>query len=372
MKIALVRGSYFNKFEMQNYEPLAKRQQITGFSGLGPIHQKYSFPLVKLLSPVDLPGFPYKMPILNRLCFGDAMYLLNLERKLKGFDLVHVRETYFHFTQQALRAKKSGFVRKVVCTCSETIPFNHEGIWNRKRFKEKAIKEVDFFHCLTQKAKKCLVKEGCNPEKIIVFPYGVDLKRFRPQKKAQKQSTLINILFVGRLVKEKGIYNLFKMFNSIDKSIKNIKLTIIGNGPEKDKLINLINQRNLEKKIEIKTVSYGEIPSEYSQADIFCLFSQATTYWEEYLGMALIEAIASGLPVIATLSGAIPEVLGQAGILIPENNWQAGAQALKKLILNAKLRRKLGKQARTRAERLYDQQKITEKINSFWETALKD
>ena len=49
------------------------------------------------------------------------------------------------------------------------------------------IKEVDGFHCLTNKAKDCLIKEGCNPKKITVFPYGIDLKQFKPGKRTEKE-----------------------------------------------------------------------------------------------------------------------------------------------------------------------------------------
>ena len=69
---------------------------------------------------MDIPDFPYKMPILNRM-FTDAHYLLGLEDRLKGFDLVHTAETYFRYTQQCLDAKKKGYVKKVIATVLETI-----------------------------------------------------------------------------------------------------------------------------------------------------------------------------------------------------------------------------------------------------------
>lgn len=369
MKIALVRGTYFNKFEMQNYEPLAKRHQIVGFSGLRPIHKKFTFPLVKLPSPVDLPNFPYKMPILNRVFLGDAMLLFGLEKRLKSFDVVHVRETYFYFTQQALNAKKAGLVKRVVCTCSETIPVNHEGIWRRRTFKQRAIKEVDQFHCLTKKARECLIKEGCDPKKIIVFPYGIDLEKFKVKsqklKVAVKSQKLIKLLFVGRLVREKGIYDLLKAFVQIIKE-KKASLTIIGSGPEEKNIINLINQIRLEKFITIKQASYNRMPFEYQKADVFILLSKPTKYWEEYFGMALIEAMACSLPIISTRCGAIPEVVGDCGMLVKPGDWRAASRAIKRLIKDNCLRKKLGLQARKRAEKYFDCQKVARNIEKLW------
>lgn len=375
IKIAIIRGTYFTKFEMANYEPLSGKYKIVGFSGLNPINKNYKFPLVKLLSPVDLPSFPYKMPILNRLFLGDAMYLFGLEKALKGFDIAHVRETYFHFTQQALNAKRKGWVKKIVCTCSETIPFNHEGIWRRKKFKKRAIREVDMFHCHTQKAKDCLIKEGCNPEKIIVFPYGVDLKKFKMQKAkikmADKNLKLIKLLFVGRLVKEKGVYDLLKAFVQLIKVNKNIKLTLIGKGPEEKNITDLISRSALLlDRIKLKSVRYTKIANEYRKNDIFVLLSKPTKYWEEYSSRALTEALACGLAIVATNCGGTREIIDKAGLLVKAGDWKQTHEALKKLIENTSLRKKLSSTAKKRALKYFDCQKVAEKISRLYKEVI--
>lgn len=375
MKIAIIRGSYLNKFEFQNYEPLIEDYKLVGFSGTKSLHQKFSFPVIKLWSPVDLPNFPNKMAILNRLWLGDAMYLYGLEEELKGYDIVHVRETYFHFTQQALNAKAKGLVKKVVCTCSETIPFNHEGIWRRKSYKKRAIKEVDLFHCLTNKAKDCLITEGCNSKKILVFPYGIDLVKFKCQmsnvKTKCKTSKVINLLFVGRLVKEKGVYDLLKVFIKLNKKYSNLQLTMVGNGEEKDNLIRLIGSINPSRQIEIKQVGYDQMPLVYQNADIFCLLSKPTKYWEEYFGMALIEAMVSGLPIISTDCGAISEVLGDKEWIIKPGGWQEAVNKIDQLIKNRSLRKLIGLKNYKRAIKYFDSQKVAKNIKGFWEKAIK-
>lgn len=373
MKIAIVRGSYFNKYEMQNYEPLAKKHKIVGFSGLKPIHDKFAFPLIKLLSPVDLPKFPYKMPILNRLTLGDAMYLFGLEEKLKGFDIVHTRETYFHFTQQALDAKKKGYIKKVICTCSETIPFNHETIWFRKGYKKRAIKEVDRFHCLTNKAKQCLIKERCDPNKIIVFPYGVNMSIFNTHNKIRKKiDQQIKIIYVARLEKEKGIYIILKSIIKLIKSGYKIRIMYIGNGSEYYNLKYLINQTSLEKSIKIIHVSYPKIVNLYKKSNIFCLLPYKTNNWEEYFGMAVIEAMACGLPVVVSKSGVLSEVVGKAGFIVNESdNILQTTSILKKLIISSKLRQRYERLAYQRATKLYSSTKVSQNIDKLWKTTLK-
>ena len=127
--------------------------------------------------PMDLSEFPYKMPVLNRL-FIDAHYLWGLEEKLRGFDIVHTAETYFHYTQQCLNAKGKA---KVIATVLENIPFNNEGIWGRKAFKARARRELDHIVALTHKTKEALIAEGADTRKMSVIPHFIDTKRFLPE-----------------------------------------------------------------------------------------------------------------------------------------------------------------------------------------------
>jgi len=365
MKISLIRGKYLNKYEMQNYEPLVGKFDITAFSSLEPIHNDFRFPVKKFFSPVGLPSFPFKLAILNRICLGDAMYLVGLEKALKDFDMAHTRETYFHFTQQALNAKKKGDVKKVLVTCSETIPFNHEGVWGRKAFKNRTIREADHFHALTNKAKQCLIKEGADARKISVIGYGIDLKKFKPAKKKKKDKK-VKLLFVGRLVKEKGIYDLLRVFVRLIKEKHKISLTIIGNGQEKESILNLANQGLLKKLINFKKVPYEMMPQAYQQADIFVLPSKKTEHWEEYYGMALIEAMASGLAIVTTDCGAIPEVSGKKALISPQADEQELYNNLKSLIINNTLRKKYQREALKWARSHFDAEKQAEKIGRLY------
>ena len=377
MNVAIVRGKYLNQFEMQNYAPLKRRFKITAFASLLPIHKNIGLPIKKLPSPMDLPNFPFKLPILNRLMV-DAMYLVGLEKALKGFDLACTREAYFHFTKQALIAKKKGYVKKVLITCSETIPGNHEGIWRRKAFKKRAIREADHFHCLTQKAKDCLVEEGCDPEKITVAGYGIDLNKFQVASFKRQDKKQLRLLFVGRLVEEKGILDLLETFKSfqppVASHLTSLKLRRASQSPE----LQIIGKGPLEKIIRKKCpsmiqkkVPYKNMPKVYQSADIFVLPSKPTKHWEEYYGMALIEAMACGLPIVSTKSGAIHEVVGNAGILVKPGNVRQLRKALGKLIEDKSLRNSLGRKARKRAEKYFDAKKQAVKLGKLWRKVLK-
>lgn len=375
-KIAVVRGKFLNEYEMQYFEPLADEFDLVGFSSLHPLHNSFQFRTVKLLSPMDLPEFPYKMQLLNRV-FIDAHYLFGLENKLKGFDLVHTAETYFHFTHQSLVAKQKGFVERVIATVSENIPFNNEKIWGRKRFKEFAIKNLDHFIAISNRAKEALVLEGVDEKKITVIGHGIDTKVFSPRKNkaGNAEGKRITILFCGRIEKEKGVYEIIhaaKMLLS-DKSLLDYSLqfVFVGSGSEEKSLLILEKQLQIESKITHMNRDYAAMPNEYRNADIFIAPSKESAYWQEQFSMVLLEAQASGLPIVTTNSGAIPENVGDAAILIPPGDFVSLANTIKKFILSPRLRNEYAKKARERALRVHDSVFVAKKLSKLYNEILQ-
>jgi len=373
VKIAIVRGKHLNKFEMQLYEPLAKTHQLVGFGSLRPFQDQFAFPVVKLPSPMDLPNFPYKMPLLNRLMI-DGQYLFGLEARLRGFDIAHSAETYLHFTQQCLNAKKRGWVKKVVVTVFENIPFANEGIWGRQKFKQRAIKEVDHFIAISQRSKEALILEGADPKKISIINQYIDTAAFRPSSKLKVVSSKLNILFVGRLELYKGVYEVIFAFRKLlaDPDLKgcDLALTMIGDGSEKAKLLELERRMRIEERVTHKTVPYDRMPAEYQKAAIFVAPSRATRHWQEQFSTVLLEAQASGLPIITTWSGAIPENIGEAGALVQPADFSALAVGLKKFILDPALRQKFGRKSRQRAVAVFDISIGSRKLAKVYEKTL--
>jgi glycosyltransferase involved in cell wall biosynthesis len=329
MKIAVVRGKFLNRYEMQFYEPLAHEFDITAFGSEKPFHEQFAFPVVKLPSPMDLPEFPYKMPLLNRV-FIDAQYLYGLENRLKGFDIVHSAETYYHYTQQALDAKKRGYVKKVIATVLENIPFNNEGIWGRKAFKARARRELDHIIALTNRTKDTLLQEGADPTKITVISHFIDTKRFK-QVKHDNQKKSLTILFVGRLEAYKGVVETLIAAGKLihDPAIKGTSLHFVfaGDGSMKNTMMELERQMGITPFITHTHVTYDEMPMLYAKADIFVAPSKASKTWEEQYNTSLLEAQASGLPIVTTQSGGIPENIGDAGLLVPPGDADALASA---------------------------------------------
>ncbi len=361
MKVAIVRGKFLNKYEMQFFEPLADRFNITAFGSLTSFHDQFRFPVVKLPSPMDIPDFPYKMPVLNRL-FTDAHYLFGLEGKLQEFDLVHTAETYYHYTQQCLNAKKRGYVKKVIATILENIPFNNEGIPGRRAFKARARRELDHIIALTNKTKNALLLEGADPKKITVIGFFIDSKKFYPVKEAltrrNQAHNKLTILFTGRLESYKGVFDIVNAANKLirDPALKRYLLTFVfvGNGSQIDNLRTLQRQYGITRHFIYTSAPYERMNALYNTADIFIAPSKPTTTWEEQYCMAILEAQACGLPIVTTRSGGIPENIGNAGILVEPGDVPAIAQALQSYILSPKKRQYYGAKARRRAIHVHD------------------
>lgn len=361
-KVAIVRGAFLNRYEMQFFEPLVNRYDLTAFGSLHPYHDRFAFPVVKLASPMDLPDFPYKMPVLNRL-FVDAHYLVGLEKRLTGFDLVHTAETYFHYTQQCLNAKKQGRVKKVIATVLENIPFNNEGIWGRRAFKQRARAELDHMIALTNKTKEAMLAEGADPNKISVISHFVDTKRFAPspdlmKRLADQKKKRFTILFSGRLEVYKGVLDILNAIRILrhDTVLDSYEfdMVFVGVGSQ------LSRMQEMEKEIDgnwhfsHKSAKYDAMPTFYQKADIFVAPSSATPTWQEQYCTALLEAQAAGLPIVTTNSGGIPENVGRAALVVQPKDIAGLADALKEFILSAKKRVEYATRARQRAVTVHD------------------
>jgi teichuronic acid biosynthesis glycosyltransferase TuaC len=140
------------------------------------------------------------------------------------------------------------------------------------------------------------------------------------------------LIFVGNLIKTKGVFELLKSFAKLASSHQNLYLIMVGTGSEQKKIENFIASATLEKRIFMTGgVPHGKVSGWLNAADIFVL----PTY-SEGLPNALLEAIACGLPVVATRAGGIPEVVedGKSGILINPRDCDSLSAAIKYLLDN--------------------------------------
>jgi phosphatidylinositol alpha-mannosyltransferase len=205
----------------------------------------------------------------------------------------------------------------------------------------------------------------------ILIPNGVDLRVFNPKNKKVEKflDGKINLLFVGRIEERKGLIYLLKSFLILKRKYQNLRLIVAGDGPEREKCENFVRENNLKDVIFLGKVE-KELPSLYTTCDIFC----APSIFGESFGLVILEAMASGKPVVGFANQGYKELMkGKKGekFLAKPKDFRDLAQKIEVLIKNEKLRNDLGKWGEKEAQK-YSWEKIAEKILDFYQFCKKE
>jgi colanic acid/amylovoran biosynthesis glycosyltransferase len=215
------------------------------------------------------------------------------------------------------------------------------------------IAGASFACCIGQFARSQLMKMSTPAEwgKFEIGPLGVDPKLFAPGPFRSSPDTF-EILCVGRLVPSKGQYVLLAAVSHLVESISNIRLRLVGDGPDRDDLAQAIVAAGLSRYVILEgSVNQDRIRDYYREADIFVLASFA-----EGIPVVLMEAMAMEIPCVSTFVAGIPELIRNDidGILVPPSDDHALAAAIKRLIDDPGLRQRLGIAGRRRVMEKYD------------------
>lgn len=294
-------------------------------------------------------GLKDKDPVLLHSHFGvEGVYALPLAKKLK-IPLV----TTFH-----------GYD---VTTTKKGLLLSGKVSWvNYLAFRKELMKEGDLFICVSNYLRERLINMGFPDKRVITHYIGVDAAKIRPNFKG-KESKII--LHVGRLVEKKGTKYLLQAFKKVAGHDKDSLLVIVGDGPLKNELIEQARNYGLQDRVTFRgALPHSEVMKLMQDAIMLVQPSvKAKTGDSEGLGIVLLEASASGIPVVGTWHGGIPEAIidGVTGFLVPERNASALAEKLLTLLSEDSLREKMGYAGRKMVEERFDiknQSKILEDI----------
>jgi len=208
---------------------------------------------------------------------------------------------------------------------------------------------------LSNWAKDMVVEKN----KVKIVPNGVDLEIFKPRERDNKKKV---ILTVSRLVKKNGVDDLIKAGQYLDFDFK---ILIVGDGPDKNDLKRLTKKLNLEDKIIFKgQVEYKDLAEYYSQADVFVRASLS-----EGQGIAFLEAMACGVPIIGTPVGGIPDFLEdrKTGLFCNVNDPKNIAEKIKEILENDELRKTLSNNGLNLVKEKYSWNKISLKMEEVFE-----
>lgn len=219
--------------------------------------------------------------------------------------------------------------------------------------------------------KQRLIMRGCPEDKILVHYIGVDTSKFTLGTEKKIPNRLINI---SRHINLKGIDTILRAMPSMIAKHPNLHLIQIGAGPETLLLQQLAEQLGIADKVEWRgALAHHDVLAELQRASLYVHASRRDSNgFTEAFGIALIEAQACGLPVVATRSGGIPEAMleNETGWLFDENDYCELANQTNKLLADPKLLSVTGMQARQFVINHFDVRDCTAKLEIIYDEIL--
>lgn len=227
---------------------------------------------------------------------------------------------------------------------------------------------TDKYICVSEFVKNLGLKYSLSPEdKFRVIYNGVPAANYSPSSVVRSLSSVVRLIFVGRLAEPKKPELTIKAIGLLPLDLKNeIKFTIVGDGPKKESL------RQLAEKEKIDVDFKGTLPrdktmEEMARADIFVFVSA----WEGF-PYTILEAMSVGLPVIASNVGGVSEAVNESNGFLVSNEADKISEVLLKLINNKELRLQMGQNGQDRIRKDFSLEKMLNEIERLYDEVLKD
>jgi len=297
------------------------------------------------------------------------------------FEMHHFQPDVIHAEEEpdSLAALQITLARHVWAPQSKLLFYTWQNInrprpWYVRWVLNTSLQACDAMVCASQEALDVLRQQGCEKPAWVLPAVGVDTETFRPCLKTSYPTGAFVIGYIGRLVKEKGLEILLQAVAQLCReagSAHLITLVIIGNGPGRASLEAQIKANGLADHTQLlPAMPPAEIARQLCNLDVLVLPSKTTPVWKEQFGRVLIEAMACKIPVIGSNSGAIPEVIGEAGLIFPEGEAQALAGCLRQLSESPELQFELAERGYNRVKRLYTQEHLAEQTAMIYHNIL--
>lgn len=201
-----------------------------------------------------------------------------------------------------------------------------------------------------------------------ILPAAVNLDRFT-YKEPHYQEGLFTLGYAGRLEDEKGLDTLLWAMSDLGDDVR---LRIVGDGSARYRLEKLARELGVYERVGFsRPISHEDLPAFYHDCSAFVLPSKTQKNWQEQFGRALIEAMACGTPVVGSDCGAIPEVVGDAGLLFPEGKANKLAKKIQMLQRDPHLQRELSFRGRVRVEREFSAERVARKLDRHFREVLE-
>jgi L-malate glycosyltransferase len=379
MRILIVSHSSVTPINQQIYAEIRK---ITGWDFTLLVPETWKDEFGNLLQATSWPGFDVnlvKAPVRRNGNIIFHSYRLNLQRLLseKRYDAIYVNHEPYGIATAQLCWANLRYSR---------VPFGFYSCQNiRKSYpppfswlERMVYRSSRFAFPITEAVAEVLRSKGYAGD-LTVCPLPLDPQLYFPYPKEEIPPTLqrtgkeLLIGYVGRIVEAKGLRTLVKALEQLPWG--GWKLAVVGTGPFDQELTELIQSKGLtDHVLRLGFVPHEETPRYLAAFDLLVLPSETQPNWKEQFGRVLVEALACGTPVIGSDSGEIPNLVlpSGGGIVFPERNAEAFADALKKMIGDQSLRQSCAEKGRLWALKNVSLSAVATKMAETIARALKE
>jgi glycosyltransferase involved in cell wall biosynthesis len=279
-------------------------------------------------------------------------------------DVVHIDEEPYNLaTWHALRLARRHRARALF--------FSWQNLHRRYPFpfsmmEAYVLRHADYAICGNHDAEQVWRAKGYAGPAAVIPQFGVDPELFSPGppggaaskdgRSTHQRGAAFTIAYAGRFVPEKGVDVLIRAAATLSGDFR---LRLLGSGPQENRLRRLAAECGLGDRVTFEPwMPSTEFPNFLHAVDAFVLPSVTYPHWKEQFGRVLVDAMACGVPVVGSTCGEIPNVIGEAGLIVPERSVEALAAALQTLQHDPQLRAGLGASGRARVLARFTQKQV--------------
>jgi len=234
----------------------------------------------------------------------------------------------------------------------------------------------DLFLPVSDHWRRRLIALGCPAERIAVHGMGVDCRRFAFARRERRSGEALRLVTVARLVERKGVADAVRAVAELARSGVDVEYTVVGDGPLSGVLVHLARELGVSERVRIVgSLSHGAVAAILARSHAMVAPSVTASDGDmEGIPVAIMEAMACGLPVVSTVHGGIPELIEDevTGYLVPEGDVRALAARLGQIARDYTRTQRVSAAARRLVVQRHDIEKLNDRLVRRFEALTSD